>query len=73
MKLGKTKDSRTRRKPTLHEDSEVIRVFKSKVKSEEEFVDYLLMKGFSTRTIKGDIKNVNQFKKWLKEQNLQEE
>ncbi len=67
MKLGKTKDSRTRRKhPIKIEEAETL---KNQLKEQSEFIDYLLLKGFSNATVTSQTKVVVRFINWLNKEN----
>jgi len=68
MKLGKTKDSRTRRKhPIKIEEAEALKV---QLKAQTQFIDYLLLKGFSTSTVTSQAKTIVRFIKWLKKEKV---
>ncbi len=72
IKLGKTKDSRTRRKPKT-EDAE-IKVLQKMLNEKEQpsFKKYLLQKGYSLQTIKSFERVVNKYLKWLKKENVED-
>lgn len=63
MKLGKTKDSRTRKKQT-QEESTSIQLPK------DPFIIYLLKKGYSNTTAKGSYNTITRFKQWSAQENL---
>lgn len=67
MKLGKTKDSRTRRKHPISIDH--AEALKERLKEQTELIDYLLLKGFSTSTVHSHTKVVIRFTKWLTKEN----
>jgi len=72
IKLGKTKDSRTRRKPKT-EDAE-IKVLQKMLNEKEQlsFKKYLLQKGYSLQTIKSFEVVVTKYLKWLKKENIED-
>ena len=72
MKLGKSKDSRTRRKPKT-EDAE-IKVLQKLLdeKQQPSFKEYLLKKGYSLKTIKSFETVVKRYQKWLSKENIAE-
>lgn len=72
MKLGKSKDSRTRRKPKT-EDAE-IKVLQKMLDEKEQpsFKQYLLKRGYSLSTIKSFTLVVNRYKQWLDKENVTE-
>jgi integrase/recombinase XerD len=74
IKLGKTKDSRSRaaRHPK-NEDADI--AILQKILNENEqpnFKKYLLQKGYSLQTIKSFELPVNRYQKWLKKENVTE-
>ncbi|OED35683.1 hypothetical protein AB832_06195 [Flavobacteriaceae bacterium (ex Bugula neritina AB1)] len=72
IQLGKTKDSRTRRKPK-NEDAEIAVLQKMLDEKEQpSFKKYLLQKGYSLQTIKSFELSVNRYQKWLAKENLPE-
>ena len=72
IKLGKTKDSRTRRKPKT-EDAE-IKVLQKMLNEKEQpsFKKYLLQKGYSLQTIKSFEVVITKYLKWLKKENIED-
>ena len=72
IKLGKTKDSRARRKPKT-EDAE-IKVLQKMLNEKEQpsFKKYLLQKGYSLQTIKSFEVVVTKYLKWLKKENIED-
>jgi site-specific recombinase XerD len=72
IKLGKTKDSRTRRKPKT-EDAE-IKVLQKMLNEKEQpsFKKYLLQKGYSLQTIKSFEVVVTKYLKWLEKENIED-
>lgn len=72
IKLGKTKDSRTRRKPKT-EDAE-IKVLQKMLNEKEQpsFKKHLLQKGYSLQTIKSFEVVVTKYLKWLKKENIED-
>ncbi len=73
IKLGKTKDSRTRKKSV--NDKEEIQLLQhlQNEKSQPKFIKYLLKKGYSIKSSECYQKDVERFKKWLEKQNIREE
>jgi site-specific recombinase XerD len=71
LRLGKTADSRTRRKPTVVESADKILHLQQLVGEQKNFVDYLLTKGFSTATTKRYIKDAEKFIEWIKKENVE--
>lgn len=72
IRLGKTKDSRTRKKSVDNEEE--IKLLQ-KILAEKELPDfevYLLQKGFSKQTIKGYEVQLKRYHKWLKKENLED-
>ena len=67
MILGKTKDSRTRRKHPISIDN--AEKLKGQLKQQTELIDYLLLKGFSNSTVTSQTKVVVRFTKWLTKEN----
>lgn len=71
MKLGKTKDSRTRKQPVkavkIAEQEELL----NELKNQQEFTQYLLYKGYSTSTTKRYVKDAEMFIKWAAKENVQ--
>lgn len=63
MKLGKTKDSRTRKQPAPQQSIPV-------QYPKDPFISYLLKRGYSNTTAKGNYKAVERFKQWAAQQNV---
>ena len=72
IKLGKTKDSRTRRKPKT-EDAE-IKVLQKLLNEKEQpsFKKYLIQKGFSLISINNYINATKRYEEWLRKENISE-
>ncbi len=70
INLGKTKDSRTRRKPK-NEDAE-IKVLQKMLNEKEQpnFKKYLLQRGYSLNTIQGFINTTKRYQNWLEKENI---
>lgn len=68
IKLGKTRDSRTRRK-TKVQDADAVLQLQQELKEQKGFTDYLLTKGYSTATIKRFIKDAGTLVKWAEKEN----
>lgn len=73
IKLGKTKDSRTRKKPV--NDKEELQLLQrlQNEKDQPEFIKYLLQKGYSIKSGKRYLKDIELYKKWLDKENITEE
>jgi integrase/recombinase XerD len=69
IKLGKTRDSRTRRKAKT-QDAEAVLLLQQELKEQTEFTTYLLMKGFSTSTVQRFVKDTDYFLKWSEKENV---
>jgi len=70
IKLGKTKDSRTRKQSVEAVNVAEAERLKEELKSHAEFTDYLLFKGFSITSIRRYVRDVNSFLKWLEKENI---
>jgi len=73
IRLGKTADSRTRRKPKTEENTEAALLLKEELRQQTKFTDYLLMKGFSSRTVKSYVEDARRFEQWASDENMQVE
>ena len=73
IKLGKTKDSRTRKKSV--NDKEEIQLLQhlQNEKSQPKFIQYLLQKGYSIKSSERYLKDVALYKKWLSKENIEQE
>lgn len=69
IKLGKTKDSRTRRKAKT-QDAEAVLKLQQELKEHTEFTNYLLAKGFSTSTVQRFVKDTDYFLQWAEKENV---
>ncbi|QMU65490.1 MAG: tyrosine-type recombinase/integrase [Flavobacteriaceae bacterium] len=73
IKLGKTKDSRTRKKKITEDaELELLRRLQNE-KDQPEFIKYLLQKGYSIKSGERYLKDIGLFKKWLDKENITEE
>ena len=75
IKLGKTKDSRSRaaRHPNYHDaDLELLQRIQNE-KDQPEFIKYLLQKGYSIKSSERYLKDIERYKKWLIKENITEE
>ncbi len=73
IKLGKTKDSRTRKKKVTNDaELEILQRLQNE-KDQPEFIKYLLQKGYSIKSSERYLKDIELFKKWLAKENLAEE
>lgn len=70
IKLGKTKDSRTRKQGVKAVNVTEAESLKEELKNQAEFTDYLLSKGFSITSIRRYVRDVNNFIKWLNAENV---
>jgi integrase/recombinase XerD len=73
LRLGKTADSRTRGKAKATENISKVEQLKEEFSKQKDFTDYLLMKGFSSKTIKSYLQDVDKFLQWTKEQTIPRE
>jgi integrase/recombinase XerD len=73
IRLGKTKDSRTRKKLNVQENSEQITLLQEQLKEQSDFVAYLFIKGYSSATVERYTKEVKRFIRWAEEGNMQVE
>ena len=71
IKLGKTKDSRTRRKPVVQENSKQITELREQLKEQSSFVDYLLKRGYSSATVLHYTRDVKRFITWVEKGGMQ--
>lgn len=73
IKLGKTKDSRTRKKGVTDDaELELLQRLQNE-KNQPKFIKYLLQKGYSIKSCERYQKDINRFKKWLEKENVTEE
>ncbi len=73
IKLGKTKDSRTRKKSVNdNEELELLQRLQNE-KDQPEFIKYLLQKGYSIKSGERYLKDIELYKKWLDKENITEE
>lgn len=70
MKLGKTRDSRTRRQPAKPVNVAEAEQLKAELQSQREFAQYLLLKGYSTSTTRRYAKDADMFIKWALHENI---
>jgi site-specific recombinase XerD len=70
LRLGKTKDSRTRKQSKDIVNANALVLQKQLLSEQKEFTDYLLIKGYSTSTVQGYIKDVFLFTTWAEKQNI---
>ena len=71
IRLGKTKDSRTRRQPKKAVDIAAAEALKQELSGQKEFTDYLLIKGYSTSTTHRYVKDAKTFISWAEKENIQ--
>ncbi|OWW23511.1 hypothetical protein B4Q04_20140 [Zobellia sp. OII3] len=73
IQLGKTKDSRTRRKAVNeNEELQLLQRLQNE-KDQPEFIKYLLQKGYSIKSSERYLKDIDRFRKWLEKENITEE
>ncbi len=73
IKLGKTKDSRTRGKKKVIENESSVILLKEELKQYKEFAGYLLIKGYSTTSTLRYVKDTAIFLKWTTKENIPHE
>ncbi|TXD83455.1 tyrosine-type recombinase/integrase [Subsaximicrobium wynnwilliamsii] len=72
IKLGKTKDSRTRKKKVTEDaELELLQRLQNE-KDQPEFIKYLLQKGYSIKSSERYLKDIERYKKWLNKENITE-
>lgn len=71
IKLGKTRDSRTRKQAVKAINVAEAENLLNELKNQQEFTQYLLLKGYSTTTTKRYVKDVEIFIKWAEKENVQ--
>lgn len=70
IRLGKTRDSRTRRQPKKAVDIVAAEALKRELRKQKEFTGYLLIKGYSTSTTRRYVKDAELFIKWTEQENV---
>ncbi len=70
IRLGKTRDSRTRKQPVKTVNVAEAESLLQELKNQKEFTEYLLLKGYSTSTAKRYVKDVEIFITWAKKENV---
>ena len=73
LRLGKTADSRTRRKLNVVEDANKAVLLQQVLSEQKDFANYLLLKGFSTTTTNRYIRDAENFIEWIKKENVETE
>lgn len=73
IKLGKTRDSRTRKQPVKAVNVAEQESLLEELKNQQEFTQYLLLKGYSTTTTRRYVRDVEMFIKWAEKENVQPE
>lgn len=71
IKLGKTRDSRTRKQPVKAINVAEAENLLQELKNQQEFTQYLLLKGYSTTTTRRYVRDVEIFIKWAEKENVQ--
>lgn len=71
IKLGKTRDSRTRKQQVKAVNVAEAESLLDELKNQQEFTQYLLLKGYSTTTTKRYVKDAEVFIKWVEKENVQ--
>ena len=73
IKLGKTRDSRTRKKKVTQDaELELLQRLQNE-KDQPKFIKYLLQKGYSIKSSERYLKDIERYKKWLVKENITEE
>lgn len=70
LRLGKTKDSRTRKKQVTVIKIQEVEALKETLKGQEDFTNYLLKKGMSTATVQRCLFDTRHFMQWAANQNV---
>lgn len=71
MKLGKSRDSRTRGRARTYVGSEEARTLKERLKeADAEYVDHLLGKGYSGSTVERYVRDSLRFMQWAEQENV---
>lgn len=70
IKLGKTRDSRTRKQQVKAVEVAAVEKLLQELKNQQEFTAYLLHKGYSTSTTKRYVKDAEAFIKWAEKENV---
>ena len=71
IKLGKTRDSRTRKQQVKAVNVAEAESLLEELKNQQEFTQYLLLKGYSTSTTRRYVKDAAMFIKWAENENVQ--
>ena len=71
IRLGKTRDSRTRKQAVTAVNVAEAESLLQELKNQQEFTQYLLLKGYSTSTTKRYVKDAEMFIKWAEKENVQ--
>jgi len=71
IRLGKTRDSRTRKQQVKAVNVEEAESLLEELKNQKEFTQYLLLKGYSTSTAKRYVKDAIKFIEWAEKENVQ--
>ena len=70
IRLGKTKDSRTRKQSVKAIDIKEVEALKNELIKQTKFAEYLLLKGYSTSTTKRYVKDAEKFIRWAEKENV---
>jgi integrase/recombinase XerD len=70
IKLGKSRDSRTRKQQVKGVSVTEQESLLQELKSQKEFTQYLLLKGYSTSTTKRYVRDTETFIKWAEKENV---
>jgi integrase/recombinase XerD len=70
IKLGKTRDSRTRKQQVKAVNVTAQENLLQELKDQKEFVEYLLLKGYSLSTIERYVKDSIKFTQWSAQENI---
>ena len=71
IRLGKTRDSRTRKQQVKAVNVEEVESLLEELKNQKEFTQYLLLKGYSPSTAKRYVKDAVKFIEWAEKENVQ--
>ena len=70
IRLGKTRDSRTRKQQVKAVNITEQENLLQELKDQKEFVEYLLLKGYSLSTIERYVKDSLKFTQWTTQENI---
>lgn len=70
LRLGKTSDSRSRKQTVTAVNVAEMEALKEELKTQGEFTDYLLFKGYSTSTTRRYVQDAEAFVLWAEKENI---